>query len=48
MREPEMRERLAKLGYEAAGSTPAELVAAHKADYARWEKPIKATGFTAE
>ncbi len=41
---PAMRERMAQLGYEAIGSTSAELAAAQKADLARWEKPIKATG----
>ena len=48
MRDKDMQERLAKLGYEAVGSTPAELAATHKADFARWEKPIKASGFTAD
>jgi tripartite-type tricarboxylate transporter receptor subunit TctC len=48
MKEKETQERLLKLGYEALGSTPAALAAAHRADFARWEKPIKATGFTAD
>ncbi len=42
------QERLLKLGYESVGSTPAQLAATHKTDYARWEKPIKASGFTAD
>lgn len=41
---PALQDRLAKLGYEAVGSTGAELAAAQRADLARWEKPIKATG----
>ena len=41
---PAMQERLLKLGYEGVGSTSAELAAAQRADLARWEKPIKATG----
>ena len=41
---PAMRERLLKLGYDPVGSTSAELAAAQRADLARWEKPIKATG----
>ena len=41
---PAMQERLEKLGYEPVGSTSAELAAAQRADLARWEKPIKATG----
>ena len=44
LREPAMKERLVKLGYEPIGSGSAELAAAQKADLARWEKPIKATG----
>ncbi|WP_137892721.1 tripartite tricarboxylate transporter substrate-binding protein [Ramlibacter sp. 2FC] len=44
VRKPEMQERLLKLGYEPIGSTSAELAAAQRADLARWEKPIKATG----
>ena len=46
MRKPEMQERMRKLGYETVGSTSAELAAAQRADLARWEKPIKATGVT--
>jgi tripartite-type tricarboxylate transporter receptor subunit TctC len=48
MKDKETQERLLKLGYEAVGSTPAQLAASHRADYSRWEKPIKATGFTAD
>ena len=43
---PEVREQLVKLGNEPVGSTSAELAAAQKADLARWEKPIKATGIS--
>lgn len=43
-RDPAMKDRLLKLGYEPIGSGSAELAAAQKADLARWEKPIKATG----
>ncbi|TWO72238.1 hypothetical protein FN976_05905 [Caenimonas sedimenti] len=44
VKKPAMQERLLKLGYEPVGSTSAELAAAQRADLARWEKPIKATG----
>ena len=44
VRDPAMKERLTKLGYDPIGSGSAELAAAQKADLARWEKPIKATG----
>lgn len=46
MRNPEMQDRMLKLGYDPVGSTSAELAAAQRADLARWEKPIKATGIT--
>ena len=44
VRQPALRDKLISLGYEPIGSTSAELAAAQKADLARWEKPIKATG----
>ena len=44
VKKPAMQERMLKLGYEAVGSTSAELAAAQRTDLARWEKPIKATG----
>ena len=43
-RQPAMKEKMVKLGYEPIGSSSAELAAAQRADLARWEKPIKATG----
>jgi tripartite-type tricarboxylate transporter receptor subunit TctC len=39
-----MRERMAGLGYEPVGSSPAELATAQKNDLNRWAAPIKATG----
>jgi tripartite-type tricarboxylate transporter receptor subunit TctC len=48
VRTPALRDRLLKLGYEPVGSTSAELAAAQRADLARWEKPIKATGVVLE
>jgi len=44
VRDPAMKDKLIKLGYEPIGSNSAELAAAQKADLNRWEKPIKATG----
>ncbi len=38
-------QRLGGLGYEVIGSTGDELAKTQKADLARWEKPIKSTGF---
>ena len=43
-RQPAMKEKMIKLGYEPIGSSSAELAAAQKSDLNRWEKPIKATG----
>lgn len=44
VRDPSMRDKLTKLGYEPIGSNSADLAAAQRTDLARWEKPIKATG----
>jgi tripartite-type tricarboxylate transporter receptor subunit TctC len=44
VRTPALQSRLEQLGYEPVGSGSAELAAAQRADLARWEKPIKATG----
>ena len=44
VRDPAMKDKLVKLGYDPIGTGSAELAAAQKADLARWEKPIKATG----
>ena len=43
-RDPAMKDKLIKLGYEPIGSNGVDLAAAQKTDLARWEKPIKATG----
>jgi tripartite-type tricarboxylate transporter receptor subunit TctC len=43
-KQPATQEKLNKLGMEPIGSTSAVLAAAQRADLARWEKPIKATG----
>lgn len=48
LKDPAVLDKLSRLGLEPVGSTPEQLAAAHRADYARWEKPIKATGFTAD
>jgi len=44
VRDPALKDKLLKLGYEPIGSNSADLATAQKADLARWEKPIKATG----
>jgi tripartite-type tricarboxylate transporter receptor subunit TctC len=44
VRDPALKYKLLKLGYEPIGSNSADLAAAQKTDLALWEKPIKATG----
>jgi tripartite-type tricarboxylate transporter receptor subunit TctC len=44
LKQPDLLERLAAVGAEPAGSTPAEFDAVIKADIARWAKVVKATG----
>jgi tripartite-type tricarboxylate transporter receptor subunit TctC len=43
-RDPATKDKMVKLGYEVIGSNSNDLAAAQRADLARWEKPIKATG----
>ena len=42
LKEPEVQERLAKLGLDPSGMTPAELSAFQKAEIEKWAKVIKA------
>ncbi|WP_253206990.1 Bug family tripartite tricarboxylate transporter substrate binding protein [Verticiella alkaliphila] len=44
LHQPELRERIAKQGYEPVGSSSAELAQVQQADLKRWEAPIKASG----
>lgn len=46
VRNPAVHKRLLSLGYEPVGLTSAELATIQRADMARWEKPIKATGIS--
>jgi len=48
VRTPAFREKLAAIGLEATGTTPAELAAIQAADIAYWRPIIKASGFIAE
>jgi len=45
---PDLRAWIQKGGMEATGTTPAELAAILKNDYAKWGPVIKASGFTSE
>jgi tripartite-type tricarboxylate transporter receptor subunit TctC len=45
---PDIRERLAQQGSDAAPSSPEELAAFQKAEIAKWAKVVKASGATAD
>ena len=44
IRLPDVRDRFANLGYEAATSTPEEFAQLIKSDLAKWQKVVKASG----
>ena len=46
--QPDFQEKVAVLGIETLGSSPAEFRAFMEADFARWEKAIKELGITAD
>ena len=48
MKDAEFAAKLTALGLEPIGSSPEQLAAVQKADFAQWEKPVKASGFTAD
>ena len=45
---PQVQEKIRGLGIEPEFSTPEALASLQKADYQRWEGPIKASGFTSD
>ena len=47
MRDAGLRKRLDELGLEPIGSTPEQLAAVQKADFEKWARPVKATGYQA-
>ena len=48
MKDKSFVERMNALGLEPIGSTPDQLAAVQKADLAKWEKPVKVSGFQAD
>ena len=48
VRSPDVRERLIQVGLEPTGTTADELGKIQKADAARWEPVVKASGFFAD
>jgi tripartite-type tricarboxylate transporter receptor subunit TctC len=45
---PELKDKLANLGLEAAGTTSQALAAIRQRDVARWKPVVEASGFTAD
>ncbi len=48
MKDAALLERMKALGLEPIGSSAEQLAAVQKADFAKWEKPVKASGFQAD
>lgn len=48
MKDPALLERMRSLGLDPIGSTPEQLAAVQRADFDKWAKPIKASGFQAD
>lgn len=48
LKDPALRKRLEDMGFEPVGSTPEQLAAVQKADFEKWAKPVKATGYQAD
>jgi tripartite-type tricarboxylate transporter receptor subunit TctC len=48
LRDPEIRKRIAALGYDAAGGTPQDLAALNKAEIAKWTQVIKTAHITVQ
>jgi tripartite-type tricarboxylate transporter receptor subunit TctC len=48
LKQPDVLDRFAKLGLEAGGGSPADLMALERSSTARWAPVVKATGFRAD
>ena len=48
LKDPVLTARMSALGLDPIGSTPAQLAAVQKADFEKWAKPVKASGFQAD
>lgn len=46
VKRPDVTEKLAKLGFETVGSTPAELANQQKVDFEAWGRPVRALGLS--
>ena len=48
LKETAFAQRLSALGLEPIGGSPEQLAAVQRADFAKWAKPVKASGFQAD
>ena len=48
LKDPALSQRMSALGLDPIGSTPEQLAAVQRADFAKWAKPVKASGFQAD
>ena len=48
MKDTAFAQRMSALGLEPIGSTPDQLASVQKADFSKWAKPVKASGFQAD
>lgn len=48
LKDPALTARMSAIGLDPIGSTPAQLAAVQKADFEKWAKPVKASGFQAD
>lgn len=48
LKDPAFAQRMSALGLEPIGSNPEQLLAVQRADFAKWAKPVKASGFQAD
>ena len=48
LKDPALSQRMSALGLDPIGGTPEQLAAVQSADFAKWAKPVKASGFQAD
>ena len=48
LKDPALAQRMNALGLESIGSSPEQLAAVQRADFAKWAKPVKTSGFQAD
>ena len=48
LKDPALSQRMSALGLDPIGGTPELLAAVQRADFAKWAKPVKASGFQAD